>query len=161
MHRALHWSASLLLTVLASSVCLTHALPSILSPNASSVWTAASVQSVVWDIGEPDISPNAHGRVVLGYIDPIADEGGFYEYDDQPLSDDLLVSEGIIDVVVPTALPSGRYYYCVLIVGDARTRSEVFSIDNPVNPSTSTAKVVFPSTLSVGKAPPKNVSDAK
>ena len=33
------------------------------------------------DIGEPDISPNAHGRVVLGYIDPIADEGGFYEYD--------------------------------------------------------------------------------
>ena len=35
---------------------------------------------------------------------------------DQPLSDGLLVSEGVIDVVVPIALPSGRYYYCVLSV---------------------------------------------
>ncbi|KAH9887885.1 hypothetical protein C8Q73DRAFT_191960 [Cubamyces lactineus] len=53
----------------------------------------------------------------------------------------------VVDVLVPAALPSGRYYYCVLIFGDARSQSETVFIDNPAIPPTCTAPIAFPSTL--------------
>ncbi|KAH9890004.1 hypothetical protein C8Q73DRAFT_147458 [Cubamyces lactineus] len=149
-----------LLTVLTFGSSLAQPLfaPPILSPNASSVWTTGSVQSVRWDNGGLDIPPNKHGEVVLGYYDPLDDDpGSGHEYYDQPLANGFLVSDEVVNVVVPNTIPSGHYYY-ILLLGDVRNQSAVFSINNPASPSTLTTNLTFPSTISVGGAPSATVS---
>ncbi|KAI0662239.1 hypothetical protein C8Q70DRAFT_634457 [Cubamyces menziesii] len=152
--------AALLLAVVASRGCLAQPLfaPPILSPNASSVWTTGSVQSVRWDNGGLDIPPNKHGEVVLGYYDPLDEDPGVgHEYYGQPLANGFLISDEVVNVVVPDTVPSGHYYY-ILLLGDVRNQSAVFSINNPASPSTSTANLTFPSTISAGSAPSATVS---
>ncbi|KAI0328880.1 hypothetical protein GY45DRAFT_940223 [Cubamyces sp. BRFM 1775] len=159
MHRSPCLSVSLL-AVLAFRGCLAQVLfaPPILSPNASSIWTAGSVQSVRWDNGGLDIPPNKHGEVVLGYYDPLDDDPGVgHEYYGQPLADGFLISDEVVNVVVPNDIPSGHYYY-ILLLGDVRNQSAVFSISNPASPSTSTANLTFPSTIATSSAPSATVS---
>ncbi|KAH9888967.1 hypothetical protein C8Q73DRAFT_668141 [Cubamyces lactineus] len=164
-----------ILVLTRNTVCLARpsppslfAAPSILSPNASSVWTAGSVQPVRWrwDYGGLDVPANKHGQVVLGYYNPSGDSHARYEYHDQPLANGFLLSHEVVNIVVPDALPGGHHYY-VLLLGDApaRSHSALFSIDNPTSttPSTQTPSSTefpeaFPPSLRVLVLPPRHTS---
>ncbi|KAI0334545.1 hypothetical protein GY45DRAFT_1426468 [Cubamyces sp. BRFM 1775] len=103
--------------------CLAHPhplfTPSILCPNASSVWIAGSVQPVRWDIAGLDVPPDTHatGQIVLSYSNPpdgdplhVGHEHEQYEQP-QPLADGFPLSDGVVNAVVPSGIPHGGHYY--------------------------------------------------
>ncbi|KAH9890005.1 hypothetical protein C8Q73DRAFT_147480 [Cubamyces lactineus] len=153
--------------------------PIMLTPNSSTVWTVGSVESVRWcvyhlpliiscddhihimrhrDNRGLDIPANHHGSIVLGYYDPysqLPDVG--HNFLDQPLAEGFLISDEVVNVLVPPNLPSGKYYY-LLLGGDAQNETAVFAIDDPALPSTTAMNLTFPTAISVGQAPSATAS---
>ncbi|KAI0328856.1 hypothetical protein GY45DRAFT_1325700 [Cubamyces sp. BRFM 1775] len=149
--------SALLLTVsvLRGSCAYPLFQPTILSPTSTDVWNVGDVKTIRWSNHDLDIPPNQHGRIVLGYNAPGTNLNTAYYQ--QPLADGFLISDLVVNVVVP-AVPSGNFYYIVMS-GDANAQTAPFMIINPASPTgPSSANVTVPATISVSSAPPATVS---
>ncbi|KAH9890026.1 hypothetical protein C8Q73DRAFT_148303 [Cubamyces lactineus] len=129
--------------------------PTILSPNSTDVWDVGDVRTVSWSNHDLDIPPSQHGEILLGYNEPSTNTSTAYYQ--QPLAQGFLISDQVVNVVVP-AVPSGDFYFIVLN-GDANAQTGLFAIVNPASPAgPSSANVTLPATISISSAPPATVS---
>ncbi|KAJ8489715.1 hypothetical protein ONZ51_g2788 [Trametes cubensis] len=149
--------AALLLVVLVLRCSSADPLfqPTILSPNSTDVWNVGDVRTVRWSNHDLDIPPNKHGEIVLGYSTPGTNlDNAYYQ---QPLADGFLISDQVVNVVVP-AVPSGDFYF-IVINGDANAQTTYFTIVNPASPAgPSSANITLTATISISSAPPATVS---
>ncbi|KAL7280167.1 hypothetical protein ACG7TL_006586 [Trametes sanguinea] len=99
-----------------------------------------------------DIPPNKHGQVLLGFTGLPGPFGTNVWYD-QPLADGFLISDEVVNVVVPD-VPSGNFYF-IQLSGDVATSDQdtPFTIINPKSPAQPLSEVVEPSTIAISSAP--------
>ncbi|OSD07547.1 hypothetical protein PYCCODRAFT_1430802 [Trametes coccinea BRFM310] len=131
--------------------------PTVLNPNGTDVWTVGEVATVRWSNNGLDIPPNKHGQVLLGFTGLPGPFGTNVWYD-QPLADGFLISDEVVNVVVPD-VPSGNFYF-IQLSGDVATSDQdtPFTIINPKSPAQPLSEVVEPSTIAISSAPSATAS---
>ncbi|TDL17212.1 hypothetical protein BD410DRAFT_776335 [Rickenella mellea] len=121
--------------------------PPITSPDASTVWTVGSKETVKWDISsKPQVVSSFSGTLVLGFLD---NTEGEHLMLDSPLAQGFNLTDATVDIVVPN-LPA-RNDYIVVLMGDSGNASPKFTIANSSieNPASSSS-----SSLTTPTAPP-------
>ncbi|KZT73853.1 hypothetical protein DAEQUDRAFT_644010, partial [Daedalea quercina L-15889] len=111
--------ASTVASVAASPVHVSRAIwdPEILTPNAQTVWVQGQTYEVTWDTANPPANvSNPYGQVLLG-------KGGV----EAVLASDFALTDGSVEVTVPTGLEPGSDYE-VILFGDSGNISPEFTI---------------------------------
>ncbi|KAI0278295.1 hypothetical protein BGY98DRAFT_933881 [Russula aff. rugulosa BPL654] len=100
--------------------------PKVTNPNAATVWTTGSKETVIWDTSNrPENVTNPVGTLLLGYIN--SDGSGGENLDvAHPLAQGFQLSAGSVEVTVPVVKP--RNSYIVVLIGDSGDASEPFNI---------------------------------
>ncbi|KAE9389704.1 hypothetical protein BT96DRAFT_834539 [Gymnopus androsaceus JB14] len=93
--------------------------PTIISPNASTVWTEGQKYNVTWDTSNAPANISNGASVVLGENGDLTETGIGFD-----------LRQGWVTVTCPSDLTPGDFYSIVLF-GDSGDQSDQFSIVEP------------------------------
>ncbi|EMD40118.1 hypothetical protein CERSUDRAFT_81416 [Gelatoporia subvermispora B] len=129
--------------------------PPVTNPNAQTVWTVGSTQTVTWNTsGLPPVSElTTPGMVVLGFLTSDSENLML----DNPLAKGFNLTDGQVSIVVPS-VPNG-INYIVALFGDSGNISPTFAIQGGSSQSASatpSSTTAAPSST----ASPQSSSDA-
>ncbi|OCH90901.1 hypothetical protein OBBRIDRAFT_792812 [Obba rivulosa] len=136
--------------------------PPVTNPNADTVWTVGSTQTVTWDTSSlpPASQLTSPGMIVLGFLTSDSENLML----DNPLAQGFNLSDGQVNVVVPS-VPAGNSYI-VALFGDSGNISPTFTIQGGSSQSASatpSSVSTTPSSVTAAPsstAPPQPATDA-
>ncbi|KAH9890003.1 hypothetical protein C8Q73DRAFT_653065 [Cubamyces lactineus] len=131
--------------------------PFITEPNAISVWPLGSVQTVEWCVITDGLDlDDVEGTVLLGYVQT---DGNVTLWKDQPLAENVALSDGVVNVRCPLNLPTTLRYHLLAVLGDESNISPIFEIEDVQNPVPTNGSASYPVTLqTAGNVPSATIT---